>query len=41
MLQHECIKHLAKFYLKQEIIQFIYITISIFENINIFLSTRN
>jgi hypothetical protein len=39
MLQHECIKHLAKFiYLR--IIPFILITISLF-NINIFLYIEN
>jgi hypothetical protein len=41
MPRHECIIHFDKILSNQEIIQFIHITILLFEDINIFLSTEN
>jgi hypothetical protein len=41
MYRYECNKHLTKNLFIQEIVQFNYIIISLFENINIFLTTEN
>jgi hypothetical protein len=38
MPQHECIKQLVNFLSIQEIVQLIYITFLLFENVNIFHS---
>jgi hypothetical protein len=41
VLQHECITHLVKFYLSKKLFNSFYINVSLFKNINMFISTEN